>query len=231
MKVKIYADGSNTKEIFDLYHNNKLVTGFTTNPSLMKKAGIKNYLDFVKEVTSQIKDYSISFEVFADDDDSMLYQAQKIAEYGNNIHVKIPITNTKGEYTTKVIESLVSKGVKVNVTAVFTEAQMDTLATVLPENKDNIVSIFAGRISDTLRNPIPYIKYGTDKLGSKSQILWASTRHVYNIYEADQSGCDIITVTPDQIEKLKLQNKDLTEYSIETVKMFYNDAKSSGFTL
>lgn len=231
MKVKIYADGSNTKEIFDLYQNNKLVTGFTTNPSLMKKAGIKNYLDFIKEVTSQIKDYSISFEVFADDDDAMLYQAQKIAEYGNNIHVKIPITNTKGEYTTKVIESLVSKGVKVNVTAVFTEGQMDTLATVLPENKDNIVSIFAGRISDTLRNPIPYIKYGIDKLGFKSQILWASTRHVYNIYEADQAGCDIITVTPDQIEKLKLQNKDLTEYSIETVKMFYNDAKSSGFTL
>jgi len=231
MTTKIFADGSDIKEIFDLYENNDLVKGYTTNPSLMKKSGITDYTSFIKEVTSKIKDQSISFEVFADDEEGMLYQSQKIASYGDNIHIKIPITNTKGEYTTNVIDTLVKQGIKVNITAVFTKEHIDTLKTILPQNKNNIVSIFAGRISDTGRNPIPYVKYGIDKLQNQCEILWASTRHVYNIYEADQIGCDIITVTPDQIKKLNLFNKDLSEYSLETVQMFYNDAKSSGFTL
>lgn len=229
--MKIFADGSDINEIFDLYENNKIVTGFTTNPSLMKKAGVTDYLGFVKQVTSKIKDYSVSFEVFADDEEGMIYQSQKLAEFGDNIHVKIPITNTKGEYTTRVIEHLINKNIKVNITAVFTNDQIDLLKNILPQNKNNIVSIFAGRISDTGRNPVPYIKYGLDQLGTQCEILWASTRHVYNIYEADNTGCDIITVTPDQIKKLDLRNKDLVEYSLETVKMFYNDAKSSGFAL
>lgn len=231
MNIKIFADGSNIKEIFDLYENNKLVKGFTTNPSLMKKAGVINYESFIKEVTSKIKDLSISFEVFADDEKEMINQAKKIASFGENIHVKIPITNTKGQYTLNVIESLVRDNVKVNVTAVFTQTQINLLKTVLPNNKDNIVSIFAGRISDTGRNPIPYISYAQTILKTQCEILWASTRHVYNIYEADQANCDIITVTPDQIKKLSLKDKDLSEYSLETVKMFYDDATISGLIL
>lgn len=231
MNIKIFADGSNIKEIFDLYENNKLVKGFTTNPSLMKKAGVINYESFIKEVTSKIKDLSISFEVFADDEKEMINQAKKIASFGENIHVKIPITNTKGQYTLNVIESLVRDNVKVNVTAVFTQTQINLLKTILPNNKDNIVSIFAGRISDTGRNPIPYISYAQTMLKTQCEILWASTRHVYNIYEADQANCDIITVTPDQIKKLSLKDKDLSEYSLETVKMFYDDATSSGLIL
>lgn len=231
MNIKIFADGSNIKEIFDLYENNKLVKGFTTNPSLMKKAGVTDYESFIKEVTSKIKDLSISFEVFADDEKEMIYQANKIASFSENIHVKIPITNTKGQYTLNVIESLVKDNVKVNVTAVFTQSQINLLKTILPNNKDNIVSIFAGRISDTGRNPIPYIIYAQTVLKNQCEILWASTRHVYNIYEAEQANCDIITVTPDQIKKLSLKDKDLSEYSLETVQMFYDDATSSGLIL
>ena len=231
MNIKIFADGSNIKEIFDLYENNKLVKGFTTNPSLMKKAGVTDYESFIKEVTSKIKDLSISFEVFADDEKEMIYQANKIASFGKNIHVKIPITNTKGQYTLNVIKSLVKDNIKVNITAVFTQTQINLLKTILPNNKDNIVSIFAGRISDTGRNPIPYITYAQTALKNQCEILWASTRHVYNIYEAEQANCDIITVTPDQIKKLSLKDKDLSEYSLETVQMFYDDATSSGLIL
>ena len=158
MNIKIFADGSNIKEIFDLYENNKLVKGFTTNPSLMKKAGVTDYGSFIKEVTSKIKNLSISFEVFADDEKEMIYQANKIASFGENIHVKIPITNTKGQYTLNVIESLVKDNIKVNVTAVFTQTQINLLKTVLPNNKDNIVSIFAGRIADTGEDPVPLMK-------------------------------------------------------------------------
>ena len=231
MNIKIFADGSNIKEIFDIYENNKLVKGFTTNPSLMKKAGVTDYPSFIKEVTSKIKDLSISFEVFADDEQGMITQAKKIASFGENIHVKIPITNTKGQYTLKVIESLIKDNVKVNVTAVLTKHQINLLKTILPNNKNNIVSVFAGRISDTGRNPIPYIEYSQTMLNNQCEILWASTRHVYNIYEANQANCDIITVTPDQIKKLSLKDKDLSEYSLETVKMFYDDATSSGLIL
>lgn len=231
MNIKIFADGSNKKEIFDLYENNPLVKGFTTNPSLMKKAGVTDYVEFIKEITSKIKKLPISFEVFADDNDGMLYQAKKIASYGENIYVKIPITNTKGKTTLNVINSLIKDNIKVNVTAVFTVDQMIELQSVLPDNKNNIVSIFAGRISDTGRDPIPFICEGQRHIGKQCELLWASTRHVYNIYEADRVKCDIITVTPDQIKKLSLQNKDLTEYSLETVKMFFNDACSSGLKL
>jgi transaldolase len=231
MNIKIFADGSNINEIFDLYDNNHTVKGFTTNPSLMKVAGVTNYLDFVKRVTNKIHDHSLSFEVFADDNDGMLRQAKILASYGKNIHVKIPITDTKGNYTIDVIENLINDGVNINITAVFTKEHIDTLKTILPNNKNNIVSIFAGRISDTGRNPIPYVEYGIDQLQTQAEILWASTRSVYNIYEANDIGCDIITVTPDQIKKLKLQNKDLTEYSIETVQMFFNDAVASEFSL
>ena len=233
MNIKIFADGSNINEMLDLYKNNKLVAGFTTNPSLMKKAGVTNYESFITEVVKQIPDLPISFEVFADNYSGMYAQAKKIASFGNNIYVKIPIVNTKGEYTTDVIQTLVDQNVKVNVTAVFTAKQLDALADILPrmETPDTIVSIFAGRIADTGNNPEPWISYGLMRLEEQAQILWASTREVYNIYEADRLGCDIITVTPDQIKKLSLQDKDLQQYSIETVQMFYDDAKSSGLKL
>jgi transaldolase len=161
----------------------------------------------------------------------MIDQAKTIASFGKNIHVKIPITNTKGEYTTNVISTLIDHGINTNITAVFTKEHIDVLKLILPNNKNNIVSIFAGRISDTGRNTIPYVQYGIDKLHGQAEILWASTRSVYNVYEAESIGCDIITVTPDLIKKLNLQDKDLTEYSLETVKMFFNDAKTSGFSL
>jgi transaldolase len=233
MNIKIFADGSNINEIFDLYENNKLVKGFTTNPSLMKKAGVTNYEKFIKDVTSKIKDLSISFEVFADDYHGMLYQAQKIASFGENIHVKIPIVNTAGEPTYDLIHKLNENNVKVNVTAVFTVEQLLLLKDHLPSapNTTNIVSVFAGRIADTGRNPIDTIKVAKALLKNQCELLWASTREVYNIYEADCVGCDIITVTPNQIKKLSLQDKNLDEYSIETVKMFYNDAQSSGLQL
>lgn len=231
MQIQVFADGSSLNEIKDLYYNNPLVKGYTTNPSLMRKAGVTDYLAFVKQVTDLVKDRSVSFEVVADDDDSMLQQAYKIASYGNNIHIKIPIVNTKGQYTTNVIKSLIDSGIRVNITAVFTYDHIDHLENILPNNKNNIVSIFAGRISDTGRDPVKYVEYGLSRIGSQCEILWASTRHVYNIYEADRVGCDIITVTPDQIKKLELQNKDLDEYTIETVQMFINDAKASGYEI
>ena len=233
MKIKIFADGSNINEIFDLYENNKLVKGFTTNPSLMKKAGVTNYEQFIKDVTSKIKDLPISFEVFADDHDGMLYQAQKIASFGENIHVKIPIINTIGESTHELIYTLNNFNVNVNVTAVFTIDQLLLLKNQLPwpPDKRNIVSVFAGRIADTGRNPIDTMKIAQALLKDQCELLWASTREIYNVYEADAIGCDIITVTPDQIKKLSLQNKNLEEYSKETVQMFYNDAKSSGLNL
>lgn len=233
MKIKIFADGSNLNEILDLYENNKLVKGFTTNPSLMKKAGVTNYEKFIKEVTSKIKDLPISFEVFADDYDGMLYQAQKIASFGENIHVKIPIVNTAGESTHDLIYTLNNFHVKVNITAVFTADQLILLKNHLPwpPDKTNIVSVFAGRIADTGRNPIDTMKLAQALLKDQCELLWASTREVYNIYEADSIGCDIITASPEQIKKLSLQNKNLEEYSKETVKMFYDDAVSSGLNL
>jgi transaldolase len=233
MNIKIFADGSNIKEIFDIYENNKLVKGFTTNPSLMRKAGVTNYEQFIKEVTSKIKDLSISFEVTADNYIDMLYQAQKIASFGENIHVKIPIVNTSGELNHDLIYELTERKVKINITAVFTVDQLLELKPLLPSapDKTNIVSIFAGRIADTGRNPTDTIKLAQSILHDQCEILWASTREVYNIYEADRVGCDIITVTPDQIKKLSLQNKNLHEYSTETVQMFFNDAQSSGLQI
>ena len=167
MNIKIFADGSNIKEIFDLYENNKLVKGFTTNPSLMKKAGVTDYGSFIKEVTSKIKNLSISFEVFADDEKEMIYQANKIASFGENIHVKIPITNTKGQYTLNVIESLVKDNIKVNVTAVFTQTQINLLKTVLPNNKD---------IED-------YGIYNTIKTNEEQELLILVNNNLDNIFK------------------------------------------------
>ena len=233
--IKIFADTSNVKEIFDIYENSKEVKGFTTNPSLMKRAGITEYRSFVKEVIGKIKDLPFSFEIFADDLNEMEYQIQKISEFGDNIYVKVPITNTKGELTCHLIEKMNMKGIKINVTAIFTEKQAQSVIDILMHTTNPlIISIFAGRISDTSINPIDLIQSISKKLKKEKSLietLWASTRSVYNVYEAERCGCDIITVTPDIFPKLKLKDKNLDDFSLETVKMFYDDAKSSNFTI
>jgi transaldolase len=233
--IEIYADTSDVNEIFDIYENNKTVKGFTTNPSLMKKAGIVDYIPFIKEITSKISDLPFSFEIFADELSEMEYQIQKIAEYGENIYVKVPITNTKSKSTVDLIEKMSNKGIKINVTAVFTNNQTDILFEKLSHTETPlIISIFAGRIADTGINPCPLVadvSFTAKQKNTYIKTLWASTRTVYNVYEAEQTGCDIITVTPDILPKLKLKDKNLDEFSLETVKMFYNDAKNVGYEL
>lgn len=238
MKIKIYADGSNLDEMVDLSRTNRLVSGFTTNPSLMRRAGITNYMEFVRSATSQIH-APISFEVFADDLSGMEYQAKVLASFGDNVFVKIPITNTKGESTKELVKTLLNDHIKVNVTAVFTVEQVDDIVPYMCNNTQSILSIFAGRIADTGHDPRTIMRYATMKcyaitkctMPHNISILWSSCREVYNIYEADKVGCHIITATPDIIRKLQLRDKDLHEYSLETVKMFYNDAKESGYSL
>lgn len=232
MKIKIYADGSKIEQILNIYENNTDVTGFTTNPSLMRKAGVSDYLNFVNEVTNKIKDMPISFEIFADEYEEMKKQILTLSKISDNIFVKVPITNTKGEPTYKLCKEMSDLGIKLNVTAIFTREQIDSLYEALNPETEAVISIFAGRIADTGVDPVPTMKYAIEnKRSVKHEVLWASTREVYSIYEAERIGCDIITVTPDLIDKLSLGNKDLTEYSLETVLMFYNDAKNAGYTL
>ena len=231
MKIEIYADGSDLNEMLSIYRHNKWVSGFTTNPTLMKKANVQNYIEFVKNITEKIKDLPVSFEVFSDDVDEMEKQAKTLSSFGDNIYVKIPVTNTQKLSTKHLINKLLNNGIKVNITAVFTKEQIDELLPFIQSNTNVILSIFAGRIADTGIDPKPIIKYALNSIPSNVKVLWASPREVYNMYEADQLGCHIITVTQDILCKLKLENKNLTEYSLETVKMFYDDALSSNYTL
>lgn len=232
MKIAIYADGANRDDMLKRYKEG-VVSGFTTNPSLMVKAGIKDYAGFAQSILQEIKDMSISFEVFSDEFPEMERQALKISSYGKNVYVKIPISNTKGESALPLCRRLLDQGLKLNVTAILTENQVRALHEIMKPTDDVIVSIFAGRIADTGVDPIPLMKKAVemykDKPGAK--ILWASTREVLNIYQAEWAGCHIITVTDDLIGKLKLQGKNLEEYSLDTVKMFYQDAKKAGFDI
>lgn len=231
MNIKIYADGANAKDMLSLYETHDNVKGFTTNPTLMKAAGVTEYLPFVQKLLSEIKDLPISFEVFADDDAGMYEQAMILSSFGDNVYVKIPVMNTKGRSTYELINRLSGKGVLLNVTAVFTEEQIEAVSFALDEDLPNVISIFAGRISDTGVDPTSIVEYALRVRKPSSEILWASPRSVYNYYEADRAGCDIITMTPDMIKKLSLGGKDLHEYSLDTVKMFFNDAKTAGYTL
>jgi transaldolase len=232
MKIAIYADGANKADMLKRYKEG-LVDGFTTNPSLMVKAGITDYAAFAKDILQVITDKSISFEVFSDDFPDMERQALKIGSLGKNVAVKIPISNTKGESSLPLCRRLLDQGLKLNVTAILTENQVRALHEIMKPTDDVIVSIFAGRIADTGIDPIPLMKSAVqmykDKPGAK--ILWASTREALNMYQAEWAGCHIITVTDDLIGKLPLKGKNLEEYSLDTVKMFYNDAKKAGFTL
>lgn len=231
-KIALYADGANKDQILKNYQGG-LVSGFTTNPTLMAKAGIRDYAGFAKEILKTVRDMPISFEVFSDEFEEMEKQAGIINSWGSNVNVKIPVTNTRAESSIKLIERLLAKKMKLNVTALFTEKQLKELRAVLKPEDDVIVSIFAGRIADTGVNPNPIMKKAVKDFAPfpKAKILWASSREAYNIYEAEETGCQIITLTDDLLGKVSLRNKSLSEYSLDTVKLFYKDATQAGFQL
>ncbi len=232
LNVKVFSDGAVLETMLkDLQTG--LVTGFTTNPSLMKKAGISSYIGFAKEVLAKITDYPVSFEVFADDLASMEKEAEKIASLGDNVYVKIPVTTSTGESTCPLIQKLSAKGIKLNVTAIFTIEQTQAVVDHLTAGVPAIVSVFAGRIADTGVDPMPIMEEALRICRQKEEVelLWASPRETYNIYQADQLGVDIITCTTDLIAKLPLQGKDLEDYSLETVQMFLKDSTSLGFKI
>ena len=230
MNIKLFADGADKNGMLEMYKN-PYIAGFTTNPTLMKMAGITDYVSFSKEILTEIRDKPVSFEVFADELDDMERQALEISSWAENVYVKIPITNTKNESTGGLIESLSSKGVKLNVTAIFSIEQVRTVASSLNPDYSSFVSVFAGRIADTGHDPVPYMKKALNILesNSKAELLWASPREVYNVYQADEIGCHIITATNSILKKLNLFDKNLEEFSLETVKMFYDDAKNAGY--
>ena len=232
MKIQVFADGADKAAMVRRYREG-FVKGFTTNPTLMAKAGIRDYEKFAKEILSEITGLPISFEVFSDEFDEMERQARVINGWAKNVNVKIPITNTKAEPAIGLIQKLLGQGIKLNVTAVFTEDQLRGLREVARPQDDLIVSIFAGRIADTGVDPMPIMRTAVEMFrpfpGTK--VLWASPREVLNIYQADACGCHVITATDDLIGKLKFEGKKLSEFSLETVQMFYDDAKKAGFVL
>ena len=232
LKVKIFSDGADKEDMLDMA-SKTFIRGLTTNPTLMKKAGIKDYEAFAKDILSTIKEKPISFEVFSDDFDEMEKQAMKITSWADNVYVKIPVTNTKKESSKELIKRLVERKVKLNITAIMTLDQVKTVLSVLDNKVPSIISVFAGRIADTGKDPIPLMKECLTemKINPKSELLWASPRELLNIIQADQIGCHIITVTKDVIKKLKLVNYDLEDYSLDTVKMFYKDAVDAGFKI
>ncbi len=232
LKIKIFADGADLKSFRDL-NSNEFIKGFTTNPSLMKKSGVKDYKGFAKELLSQIKDKPISFEVFEDDLSEMEKQAKEIATWGKNVYVKIPITNTKGNSTHLLVKKLSDEGISCNVTAIFTLDQLKLVSDSINENTPAILSVFAGRIADTGIDPIPAMKECVEytKNKKKIEILWASTREILNIFQANKINCQIITVPNDLLKKLNNLNKDLEYFSKETVMDFYKDAKSAGYKI
>ena len=228
--VKIYADGADIEEMHAMARN-KVVKGFTTNPTLCRKAGVKNYRGFAERAIRSFPDYPISFEVFSDDLDGMYAQGIEIDSWGDNVFVKVPVCNTEGMSTEKVIRALAAQGVKVNVTAVMCHQQIDEVYSALTDTPA-IISIFAGRIADTGRSPIGAILYAVKhKQSSLHEVLWASPRQVLDVYTADSLGADIITCTAEIIKKLKLEGKNLIEYSRETSKMFFDDAQQAGYKI
>ena len=232
LKVKIFADGANKKKMLEMYSKN-FIKGLTTNPSLMKKEGVDDYKNFCVDILKSIKDKPISFEVFSDDFDEMERQALEIASWGDNVYVKIPITNTKQNTCYKTIKKLSQHKVKLNITAIMTIEQVKQVVSALQPNVPSYISVFAGRIADTGVDPVPLMKEAVSILKSlpKSELIWASPRELLNIFQADRIGCHIITVTNDILKKLPLIDQDLNEYSLDTVKMFYNDAVDAGFKL
>jgi transaldolase len=231
-KIKLFADGADLEGMIEEYKKG-FASGFTTNPTLMKKAGVKSYEEFAKAALKAIPDLPISFEVFSDDFSGMEREARQISAWGDNVYIKIPVTNTKRESTAPLIKKLSQDGLKLNVTAILTVDQVKTVAKVLSPATPSIVSIFAGRIADTGMDPIPMMKESVKILKSnpKTELLWASTRELLNLFQAESCGCHIITITNDILKKLPLVGKDLHELSLETVQMFHNDAKAAGYNI
>jgi len=232
LKVKLFADGADLAGMKEMAAN-PLVRGFTTNPSLMKKAGVTDYKAFALQVLAAIPDRPVSFEVFADDFGEMEAQALEIASWGRNVNVKIPVTNTKGEFAGPLIERLSRRGVQVNVTALLTLRQVERVTERLAAETPAIISVFAGRIADTGVDPLPVMKKSVEimKAKPKAELIWASPRELLNVFQADAVGCHIITATNDILKKLALVGKDLDRYSLETVEMFHKDASAAGYTV
>ncbi|MEM7406128.1 MAG: transaldolase [Pseudomonadota bacterium] len=232
LNIKLFADGADIDGIKEMA-GNPLIRGFTTNPTLMRNAGVSDYEQFARDVLQVVTDAPVSFEVFADDWPTMEAQAKTIASWGSNVNVKIPVSNTAGEPSTDLIRRLSADGVAVNVTAVFTLDQVGAIAAALDRDTPAIVSVFAGRIADTGLDPIPLMREAAALLNDlpKAELLWASPRELLNVFHAEEAGCDIITATNDLLKKLTLIGKDLTDYSTETVQMFYRDASAAAYTI
>jgi len=232
LKIQIFADGADIDDII-LQSNNPLIKGFTTNPTLMRKAGVLNYKNFAKDILKNIISLPISFEVFADDPISIYKQAKIISSWGENVNVKIPITTTKGENLYNIIKSLSNEGVQLNITAILTIDQVKRTSEMLNKNVFSIISVFAGRIADTGIDPKEIMREAKSYIKElpKSNILWASPRQALNILEAEDVGADIITVTPELLNKAMNFGKNLDILSLETVQMFYDDAKKAGYEI
>jgi transaldolase len=232
LNVKIFADGADLDAILALA-SDKRISGFTTNPTLMWKAGLTDYEEFAKRLLERITTHPISFEVFADDADEMRRQAMRISRWGQNVYVKIPVSTTSGESMARLVRDLSERGVKVNVTAVFTTAQVELITSAVRDGAPSYISVFAGRIADAGIDPVPIMARAVDIMtdAPRSELIWASPREVLNVAQADEVGCHIITITPDLIKKLDSLGKDLLQFSLETVQMFHRDAVAAGFKL
>ena len=232
LRVKIFADGADLDSIIALA-GNPLVQGFTTNPTLMRKAGVTDYTAFAHDVLTHIGDRPISFEVFSDDFDEMEEQARTIASWAPNVYVKIPVSNTRGESSIDLVAKLSEAGISQNVTALMTSAQVAEVAEKLSGGPAACISLFAGRIADTGRDPIPLVEESLTALAGASnlELIWASPREVLNVFQANEAGCHIITITSDLLAKLAGIGRDLDEFSLDTVRMFYNDANAAGYTV
>ena len=232
LKIKLFCGGADFDSIMALYAHPR-IKGFTTNPTLMRKAGVLEYEAFARKVLRAIPDRPVSLEVFADDAEGIEMQALTIARWGHNVNVKVPVTNYAGEFLGEVIRKLSSSGIILNVTAILTLDQVEQVAQSLHSSTPAIVSVFAGRIADTGVDPVPVMKEARKMLRSRplAELLWASPRELLNIFQADEAGCNIITVPPDLLDKLSLVGKDLTVYSLETVRMFHSDARASAYRI
>lgn len=232
LKVKLFADGADL-EVIARMAENPLIKGFTTNPTLMRKAGIRDYRTFALEALKVVTDRPISFEVFSDEFEEMELQALEIASWGENVFVKIPVTNTRGQSSNSLIKRLSAAGVQINVTALMTPEQVAEVVDNLSDLTSNFISVFAGRIADTGRDPVPIMSRAVEILKPypQTELIWASPRELLNVFQADAVGCHVITATNDILSKLDLVGKDLNTFSLETVHMFWQDAEKAGYTI
>jgi transaldolase len=232
LTVKIFADGAEKAGMLEMYAK-PYIKGFTTNPTLMHKAGLTDYRAFARSILEAISDRPISFEVFSDEFDEMERQAREIATWGDNVYVKIPVTNTRREPAYDLVRRLSNEGIKLNITAIMTVEQVRSLVDAVKDGAPSCISVFAGRIADTGRDPLPIMSecVALLKAAPRAELIWASPRELLNILQADDIGCHIITVTNDILKKLPLVGRDLADYSLDTVKMFFDDGRKAGFTL